>query len=66
MARKQRKSFITTFTDFHNMKLLPKNEPKKPKKYHASAMPRKRLLAYFENYAPQILKCQSAEKYKYK
>ena len=48
------------------MKLLPKNEPKKTKKYHASYMPRKRLLAYFENYAPQILKSQSAEKYKYK
>ena len=61
MARKRRSSFVTAFVDFHNMKLLPKNEPKK---YSAGAMPRRRLLAYFEDYAPQILQCQSAEEYK--
>ena len=60
MARKRR-SFVTAFVDFHNMKLLPKN---KPKKYSAGAMPRRRLLAYFEDYAPQILQCHSAEEYK--
>ena len=61
MARKRRSSFLTAFVDFHNMKLLPKN---KPKKYCAGAMPRRRLLAYFEDYAKQVLQCQSAEEYK--
>jgi hypothetical protein len=61
MARKRRKSFITAFTDFHNMKLLPKN---KPKKYRAGPLPRRRLLVYFEDYAKQVLQCQSAEEYK--
>ena len=62
MARKRRSSFfLRAFVDFHNMKLLPKN---KPKKYSAGAMPRRRLLAYFEDYAPQVLQCQSAEEYK--
>ena len=61
MARKRRSSILTAFVDFHNMKLLPKN---KPKKYSAGAMPRRRLLAYFEDYSKQVLQCQSAEEYK--
>ena len=61
MARKRRSSFVTAFVDFHNLHILPKN---RPKKFSAGTMPRRRLLAYFEDYAPQVLQCQSAEEYK--
>lgn len=61
MARNRRSSSSTKFVDFHNMKLLPKN---KPKKYRAGPLARRRLLVYFNDHAPHVLQCQSSEEYK--